>query len=175
MREWRWSATPLYRAPRLTTYTCPMHPEVEQDHPGNCPICGMSLEPKNVATGGEDEDRELRDMTRRFWIGATLAVPVFLLAMSHLWPSAPDWVQADTSRWIQFLLSTPVVLWAGWPFFVRGWRSIAQRSLNMFTLISIGRWRGLISTARSSCSCRRPFRPLSRCMEKSGFTSNRRR
>ena len=129
---------PLYRAPRLTTYTCPMHPEIEQDHPGNCPICGMSLEPKNIATGGEDEDRELRDMTRRFWIGATLAVPVFLLAMSHLWPSAPDWVQDDISRWIQFLLSTPVVLWAGWPFFVRGWRSIAQRSLNMFTLISMG-------------------------------------
>ena len=129
---------PLYRAPRLTTYTCPMHPQIEEDHPGVCPICGMALEPKNVATGGEDQDRELRDMTRRFWIGATLAVPVFLLAMSHLWPSAPVWVQADTSRWIQFLLSTPVVLWAGWPFFVRGWRSIAQRSLNMFTLISMG-------------------------------------
>jgi P-type Cu+ transporter len=118
-------------------YTCPMHPQIEQDHPGNCPICGMTLEPK----GGvdlADENTELRDMTRRFWIGAVLSVPVFCLAMAHVFPSAPRWVQGDLSRWVQFILSTPVVLWAGWPFFQRGWQSIANRSLNMFTLIAIG-------------------------------------
>ena len=129
---------PLSRQPRKTVYTCPMHPQIEQDHPGECPICGMALEPKGVPAGGEEENAELRDMTRRFWIGAALTLPVFLLAMSHLWPSAPVWTQGDVSRWIQFILATPTVFWAGWPFFVRGWRSIANRSLNMFTLISIG-------------------------------------
>jgi P-type Cu+ transporter len=127
---------PTQRAPII--YTCPMHPQIEQDHPGDCPICGMALEPKNVLSGGEEENVELRDMTRRFWIGAVLSLPVFLLAMAHVLPSAPTWVESDWSRWTQFLLSTPVVLWAGWPFFQRGWRSIVHRSLNMFTLISIG-------------------------------------
>jgi len=129
---------PAFRAP--TTYTCPMHPQIEQDHPGACPICGMALEPKNLAAGGEaeEENAELRDMTRRFWIGLALALPVFLLAMAHMVPGAPAWVQEDPSRWAQFVLSTPVVLWAGWPFFVRGWRSLIHRALNMFTLISIG-------------------------------------
>jgi Cu+-exporting ATPase len=123
-----------------TIYTCPMHPEVQQNHPGNCPKCGMALEPK-VATGGEDEDNaELRDMTRRFWIGTALTLPVFVLAMAHLIPalSHESWVMSDASRWVQFILSTPVVLWAGWPFFRRGWRSIVTRHLNMFTLIAIG-------------------------------------
>jgi Cu+-exporting ATPase len=128
---------PTFRAP--TIYTCPMHPQIEQDHPGDCPICGMALEPKNVAAAGdEDENAELRDMTRRFWIGLGFALPVFALAMSHLIPSAPQWVEGDLSRSTQFVLSTPVVLWAGWPFFMRGWRSLTHRSLNMFTLISIG-------------------------------------
>jgi Cu+-exporting ATPase len=127
---------PALRAP--TTYTCPMHPQIEQDHPGACPICGMALEPKSVAAGGEQENAELRDMTRRFWIGLALALPVFALAMAHLFPGAPAWMEDDVSRWLQFILSTPVVLWAGWPFFVRGWRSITHRALNMFTLISIG-------------------------------------
>ncbi|MEO6971041.1 MAG: heavy metal translocating P-type ATPase [Chthoniobacterales bacterium] len=128
---------PSFRAP--TIYTCPMHPQIEQDHPGNCPICGMALEPKSAgAGGGEEENVELRDMTRRLWIGGALSLPVFLLAMSHLLPSAPDWVAGDISRWVQFILSTPVVLWAGWPFFQRGWQSIVNRSLNMFTLIAIG-------------------------------------
>jgi Cu+-exporting ATPase len=129
---------PTFREPAQTIYTCPMHPQIEQDHPGNCPICGMALEPKNVVASGEDENIELRDMTRRFWIGASLSLPVFLLAMWHILPSAPDWVQSDWSRWAQFALSTPVVLWAGWPFFERGWQSIVNRSLNMFTLISMG-------------------------------------
>ncbi len=119
-------------------YTCPMHPQIEQDKPGNCPICGMALEPKNAVAGIEEENVELRDMTRRLWIGAVLGAPVFLLAMWHMLPSAPRWVQGDPGRWAQFILSTPVVLWAGWPFFQRGWQSIANRSLNMFTLIAIG-------------------------------------
>jgi Cu+-exporting ATPase len=121
-----------------TIYTCPMHPEIEQDQPGDCPICGMALEPKTLSAGGPQDDAELIDMTRRFWIGAALTLPVFLLAMSHLWPNAPAWLSGDASRWIQFALSTPVVLWAGWPFFKRGWRSVQTRNLNMFTLIAIG-------------------------------------
>jgi Cu+-exporting ATPase len=127
---------PTFRAPTL--YTCPMHPQIEQDHPGACPICGMALEPKNVAAGGAEENAELRDMRRRFWIGLALALPVFALAMAHMVPGAPAWIESDVSRWLQFILSTPVVLWVGWPFFVRGWGSITRRALNMFTLISIG-------------------------------------
>ena len=129
---------PTFREPAKTIYTCPMHPQIEQDHPGNCPICGMTLEPKNIVAGGEEENAELQDMTRRFWIGLALALPVFVLAMAHLLPHAPEWVASDPSRWLQFALSTPVVLWAGAPFFQRGWQSIVHRSLNMFTLIAIG-------------------------------------
>lgn len=126
---------PAFR--RSATYVCPMHPEVRQNHPGNCPICGMALEP--VASGAEspEDDSELRDMSRRFWAGAILTVPIVLLAMgAHLPPF--DMIPARISAWIQFLLSTPVVLWAGWPFFVRGVRSIITRHLNMFTLIALG-------------------------------------
>jgi len=121
-------------------YTCPMHPQIEQDHPGNCPICGMALEPKNLALGGAEDNSELRDMTRRFWIGAVLTLPVFVLGMAHLVPAwrNTEWVSGTTSRWLQFILSTPVVLWAGWPFYVRAWRSVVNRSLNMFTLIALG-------------------------------------
>jgi P-type Cu+ transporter len=129
---------PLFRAPAKTIYTCPMHPQIEQDHPGDCPICGMALEPKTAVAGGEEENVELRDMTRRLWIGGALSLPVFVLAMWHLVPFSPEWVEGDLSRWTQFILSTPVVLWAGWPFFQRGWRSILNRSPNMFTLIAIG-------------------------------------
>jgi Cu+-exporting ATPase len=113
------------------TYTCPMHPEVRQDHPGACPICGMALEPVH-ATAREDDNAELRDMTRRFWIGLALTVPVFALAM------VPGILAPALSGWIQFVLSTPVVLWAGWPFFERGARSLVTRHLNMFTLIALG-------------------------------------
>ena len=98
----------------------------------------MALEPKNVVAGGEEDNAELRDMTRRFWIGVVLTVPVFTVAMAHLLPGAPAWADSDPSRWMQFALSTPVVLWAGWPFFVRGWKSLINRSLNMFTLIAMG-------------------------------------
>jgi Cu+-exporting ATPase len=120
-------------------YTCPMHPEVQQDHPGNCPKCGMTLDLKTTSAIEED-NHELTDMTRRLWIGAALALPVFLLAMAHLIPALghENWIMGDASRWIQFILSTPVVLWAGWPFFERGWNSIVTRHLNMFTLIAIG-------------------------------------
>jgi P-type Cu+ transporter len=118
-----------------------MHPEVQQDRPGNCPKCGMTLEPKTATAGTDDnENAELRDMTRRFWIGAALALPVFVLAMAHLIPDvgSQPWVESNVSRWLQFALATPVVWWAGWPLLNRGWRSIVTRNLNMFTLISIG-------------------------------------
>ena len=122
-------------------YTCPMHPEVQQDHPGNCPKCGMTLELKTQTTATkEEENTELTEMTRRLWIGGVLSLPVFILAMAHLIPALghEGWVMSDASRWIQFGLSTPVVLWAGWPFFRRGWRSLVTWNLNMFTLIAIG-------------------------------------
>jgi len=124
-----------------TTYTCPMHPEVQQDHPGDCPKCGMALEPKTATAGADDkENAELRDMTTRFWIGAALALPVFVLAMAHLIPALGrlPWVDGDVSRWLQFALATPVTCWAGWPLLHRGWRSVVTRHLNMFTLISVG-------------------------------------
>ena len=119
-------------------YTCPMHPEIEQDHPGDCPICGMGLEPKSGVPGADDT--ELRDMTKRFWVGGVLTLPVFLLAMTHMIPvvGSQAWVDSHASRWIQFLFTIPVVWWAGWPFFWRGWRSILTLQLNMFTLIAIG-------------------------------------
>jgi Cu+-exporting ATPase len=118
-----------------------MHPEVQQNHPGECPKCGMTLEPKTVTAGtDDDENAELRDMTKRFWFGAALALPVFGLAMAHLIPALAreSWVDSSVSRWVQFALATLVVGWAGWPLLHRGWRSIVTRHLNMFTLISIG-------------------------------------
>jgi P-type Cu+ transporter len=120
-------------------YTCPMHPQIVQDHPGTCPICGMALEPRTV-TIEAPPNPELLDMTRRFWIGAALTLPVLLLAMGpHLvgFPSH-ELIAPRLSAWLQFALSTPVVLWGGWPFFERGWRSIVTRRLNMFTLIALG-------------------------------------
>ncbi len=124
-----------------TIFTCPMHPEVQQDHPGDCPKCGMPLEPlTSTASTDEEENAELSDMTRRFWIGTALTLPVFVLAMAHLVPAlaAQSWANSHASRWAQFALTTPVVVWAGWPFFRRGWRSIVTGHLNMFTLIAIG-------------------------------------
>ena len=131
---------PAWKPETKTIYTCPMHPEVQQDHPGDCPKCGMALEPMAATAGAEDENSELNDMKRRFWVGAALTLPVFLLAMAHMIPSLghASWLTGDVSRWIQFGLTTPVVWWAGWPFFKRGWRSIMSMNLNMFTLIAIG-------------------------------------
>ena len=121
-----------------TEYTCPMHPEVRQDHPGSCPKCGMALEA--VTVGAEEKNEELADMSRRFWISAILAFPVFLLTM--IADLAPSWLPAGLSpamvQWTAFALATPVVLWGGWPFFVRGWQSLRTRNLNMFTLIALG-------------------------------------
>jgi Cu+-exporting ATPase len=118
-------------------YTCPMHPEVRQRGPGACPICGMALEPETI-TAAPLPNAELSDMTRRLWIGALLAIPVVVLDMSgHLF-GEHVLVGPAGSRWVQTLLATPVVLWAGWPFFVRGWHSLASRNLNMFTLIAMG-------------------------------------
>src|SRR4029079_13703895 len=127
--------------PSKTVYTVPSQTEVRQDHPGDCPICGMPLEPLAVeAVADDEEDAELRDMTKRFWIRAALTLPVFVLAMAHMVPvlAIQAWGDSHASRWIQFVLTTPVVFWAGWPFFRRGWRSIVTGRLNMFTLIAIG-------------------------------------
>jgi Cu+-exporting ATPase len=120
-------------------YTCPMHPQIRQVGPGNCPICGMTLEPVN-ATADVGENRELADMSRRFWIGLVLTLPVFILEMGgHIRALGLDnLVPPRSSNWIQFALSTPVVLWAGWPFFARAWASVVHRSLNMFSLIALG-------------------------------------
>lgn len=129
---------PSYSATTVV-YTCPMHPEVESAEPGDCPKCGMALESKTITVEAED-DGELRDMKRRLIGGAILALPVFLLAMTHLLPgsSLATWADADWSRWLQFLLTIPVVLWAGEPFFVRAWKSLLHGSMNMFTLIALG-------------------------------------
>ena len=118
-------------------YTCPMHPQIRQMGPGSCPICGMALEPL-VATAEVVENAELVDMTRRFWVGLALTVPVFVLEMgSHLF-DLHKFISPQASNWVQLVLSTPVVLWAGWPFFVRAWASVKNRSLNMFSLIALG-------------------------------------
>jgi Cu+-exporting ATPase len=117
-------------------YTCPMHPEIRQEGPGNCPICGMALEPETI-TGEEGENPELTDFRRRFWIGLVLTLPVFLLEMvAHVF--GLHFIGPHLSNWIQLAFGTPVVLWAGWPFFERAWFSVKHRSLNMFTLIAMG-------------------------------------
>jgi len=125
-------------APSRTEYVCPMHPEIVRNEPGYCPLCGMALEPR--VTGGEEENAELLDMTRRFWVSVALAVPVFAMAMGSEF--APAFVARIISgrplQWIELALATPVVLWGGWPFFARAWQSLINRSLNMFTLIALG-------------------------------------
>ena len=120
-------------------YTCPMHPQIRQVGPGNCPICGMALEPLK-ATAAVGPNHELVDMTRRFWVGLVLTLPVFILEMGSHIPGLGlhDFVPARYSTWTQLVLSTPVVLWAGWPFFERAWASVVHRSLNMFSLIALG-------------------------------------
>jgi Cu+-exporting ATPase len=122
---------------RQVEYTCPMHPQVRQMGPGSCPICGMALEPV-LATAEQGESPELRDMTRRFWIGTALTVPVFALEMGGHLTNLNHLVGQQMSNWLQLLLATPVVLWAGWPFFVRAVASVKNRSLNMFSLIALG-------------------------------------
>ncbi|MGB6320172.1 MAG: copper-translocating P-type ATPase, partial [Xanthobacteraceae bacterium] len=124
-------------APEGTIYTCPMHPEVRQVGPGACPICGMALEPVTV-TAEAPANPELRDMTRRFWIGLLLTLPVTVLEMGGHLVDLGVWLTPNVDNVIQLALATPVVLWAGWPFFVRGWHSFATRNLNMFSLIAVG-------------------------------------
>ena len=122
--------------PEGTIYTCPMHPEVRQVGPGSCPICGMALEPVMVSLEAKP-NTELIDMRRRFWVGLALTLPVFILEMgTHVF--GLHLFSPTTSNWVQMILATPVVLWAGWPFFQRGWQSLVNRSLNMFTLIAMG-------------------------------------
>ena len=128
---------PIERIPEGTIYTCPMHPEVRQVGPGACPICGMALEPE-LAEAETAPSAELLDMTRRFWIGLVLSAPVAALEMGGHLTSLHTIFGQRPSNWVQLLLATPVVLWAGWPFFVRGWASVKTRSLNMFTLIAMG-------------------------------------
>jgi Cu+-exporting ATPase len=123
--------------PAGTIYTCPMHPEIRQVGPGSCPICGMALEPE-VASLETGPNPELADMTRRFWIGGALALPAVVLEMGGHLAGPHNWIDATLSNWIQLVFATPVVVWAGWPFFVRGWQSLVTRNLNMFTLIAMG-------------------------------------
>jgi Cu+-exporting ATPase len=128
---------PAPALPAGTIYTCPMHPQIRQVGPGNCPICGMALEPE-VASLDAAPNPELADMTRRFVVGAVLAAPVVVLEMGSHLLGGHGLIAEAWSNWIQFAFATPVVLWAGWPFFVRGWQSLVTRNLNMFTLIAIG-------------------------------------
>ena len=129
--------SPVAPATRIE-YTCPMHPQIVRDGPGNCPICGMTLEPRTVVS--QEHNPELAEMSRRFWVSLALTLPVFVLGMSDV--LAPHAIMRLMSmhamQWVQLVLATPVVLWGGWPFFVRGWQSLVHRSLNMFTLIAIG-------------------------------------
>ncbi|HEX2151257.1 MAG TPA: heavy metal-binding domain-containing protein [Stellaceae bacterium] len=125
-------------APEGALWTCPMHPEIVRDGPGSCPICGMALEPM-TPTAGEESNPELADMTRRFRVGVVLSLPLLVMAMGehfvHGWHSA---LTSQPAIWIQLALATPVVLWCGAPFFQRGWQSLVNRHLNMFTLIALG-------------------------------------
>ncbi|MGN6544839.1 MAG: heavy metal translocating P-type ATPase, partial [Aureliella sp.] len=128
---------PVAKAGEKVEYTCPMHPEVVSDHPGACPKCGMALEPRTVQAT-EAPNEELIDMTRRFWIGLALGLPVFVIAMADMIPNNPLRAWAGALNWVQLVLATPVVFWCGWPFFQRAWLSIRNASPNMFTLIALG-------------------------------------
>ncbi len=128
------------KKPAVTTqYVCPMHPEIVRDEPGFCPICGMGLEPR-TGTSGEEADPELVAMSRRFWVSLALTLPLFFIAMADIIPGKPldSLISPSVAQWIEFVLSIPVVLWGGWPFFQRGWASVVSRHLNMFTLIAVG-------------------------------------
>ena len=143
-----------------------MHPEIRQVGPGSCPICGMALEPE-LAGAETGPNPELVDMTRRFWIGLVLTLPVFALEMGGHLADLHMLLGQNSSNWIQFVLATPVVLWAGWPFFVRGWQSLVTRNLNMFTLIAMGTgvaWiYSVVATLRClTCSRRRSATPRAR-------------
>jgi cation transport ATPase len=133
----RHRASAQNQVPEGTIYTCPMHPQIRQPGPGNCPICGMALEPE-IATSDQGPSAEYLDMRRRFWIGLVLAVPVLVLEMGSHLVDLHGVIDPMVSNWIQLVLATPVVLWAGWPFFERAWQSLKTMNLNMFTLIAMG-------------------------------------
>ncbi len=125
--------------PETVEYTCPMHPEIVRNGPGNCPICGMALEPRVTAGVYEEDDSELRSMQRRFWVGVAFSIPLLAISMGGMAAGSPlHNLPAGWMEWLQLLLATPVVLWGGWPFFQRGWASLVNRHLNMFTLIAMG-------------------------------------
>jgi Cu+-exporting ATPase len=124
--------------PETVEYTCPMHPEIVRPGPGNCPICGMALEPRIAAGIHEEDDSELRSMTRRFWVGVVLSIPLLVLSMGGMTTGFLHRLPEGLIEWLQLALATPVVLWGGWPFFQRGWASLVNRHLNMFTLIAMG-------------------------------------
>ena len=128
----------LFHGAEKLEYTCPMHPQIVRNEPGNCPICGMTLEPRTVTL--EEENPALRDMTRRFWTAVALTVPLLLLMVSEMLSAKPlqTLLGPTAPLWVEFTLAAPVVLWCGWPFLERGWRSVASRHLNMFTLIALG-------------------------------------
>ena len=135
-RAGRPAAKPM---PKGTQYTCPMHPEIVQEGPGDCPICGMALEPMGIPPADAGPNPELLDFTRRFWVGAALTVPILVLTMGPmLGLGIREWLGERTAIWTELVLSAPVVLWSGWPFFVRGWKSLLTLNLNMFTLIAMG-------------------------------------
>jgi P-type Cu+ transporter len=131
------NSKPKAAEPERATYTCPMHPQIRQIGPGSCPICGMALEPE-VASLDAPANPELADMTRRFWVGAALSIPPVVLEMGGHLIGGHGLIDQTLSNWIQLVFATPVVIWAGWPFFVRGWQSLVTRNLNMFTLIAMG-------------------------------------
>ena len=135
------SLEPVGDAPAATKveYSCPMHPQIVRDRPGSCPICGMALEPRTV-TLEEGPNPEMVDMSRRFWVGLALSLPIFLLAMGDMLPGKPlhHLLSMTAMNWVQLALATPVVFWCGWPFFERAWSSVIHRSPNMFTLIALG-------------------------------------
>ena len=137
----RLERNPTYRLPtNQTIYTCPMHPEIEQDHPGDCPICGMRLEPKTGVAVEQEEDRETRSLAFKFWLGLVLAIPLLALALGQMIPGlgVDRWAPTKVNQWIQLILTTVIVFWCGGIFFVRAWRSVVNRSLNMFSLIGLG-------------------------------------
>ena len=158
-----------------TEWTCPMHPEIVRDEPGACPICGMALEPRRVAL--DDRNPELDDMWRRFRAAVVLTAPFLVVMVSDMLPSRPlhQTLGARTAGWLQALLATPVVLWAGWPFFERAWRSIVNRHLNMFTLIGLGTGTAYLYSVVAILSLARSLRPSARMVASSRCTSSLRR
>ena len=154
---------PKAAVPEGTIYTCPMHPEIRQVGPGSCPICGMALEPE-VASLDAPPNPELADMTRRFWIGLVLALPAVVLEMGGHLVGGHGLIDQTLSNWIQFAFATPVVLWAGWPFFVRGWQSLRHAQSQHVHADRDGHRRGLCSTASSAPSRPESSRPPSAAM-----------